>query len=94
MEGISDVVNVLGVDTADTDSTILSHVDSILSSQLVHDLLGEASVAEHANLVLNVLPAVRAASVLQLLHDSVPHGHHAARHDLQLSVPLCGQLLV
>ncbi len=78
MESLSDVIEVAGVKSSDGNTTIGSHVNSVLLAKFVDLLLVEAGEGEHANLVDHVLPRVLAAEVLEVLDQSVTHLHHTA----------------
>lgn len=88
MERLSNVVEILSVEAANRDSAVCSHVNSVLVAELLYHLLLEASVCKHTNLVDNVLPAVLAATLDKFVVETLSHVKHAARHDLELSVPL------
>ena len=94
VEGIRNVIEVLGVETSDGDATIHSHVDSVLLAELV-DLVGvEASVSEHADLVSNVGPVVLVATSCKCCNETVAHLLHAAGHIAEVLMPHGGELSV
>ena len=58
VNGLSDVLDVVLVDTSNIGSTIGHHVDGIFSSQSLHLSRSQAGEAEHANLLCNVTPVL------------------------------------
>jgi len=92
VESVSDVVQVLSVQTGDGDTAIHSHVNGVLFAELVNLVLVQAGEGEHANLVGNVAPVVLVADGGQLVAEAVAHFLHAARHVSQVLVPHGGEL--
>lgn len=78
VEVLSDIVEVLGVETSDGDSTIHRHVDVVVLTECVDLILVKTSVGKHANLAGDVAPVVLVAQVFQLLDKTMAHLGHAA----------------
>lgn len=68
MEGFRDVLKIVCIKSANGDSCIGSHVDTVLGLELIDHVLGEANVGEHTNLVSDVFPTVLGATGLQVLN--------------------------
>lgn len=80
MECFRNVVNVVGVESRNRDSSVTRHVDVVVTLQLF-DLVGaESGVGEHANLTGDVAPIVSAAVLGQLLHQTRAHINDSSRH--------------
>lgn len=78
VEVLGDIVEVLGVETSDGDTTIHRHVDVMIFTESVNLILAKASVSEHANLAGDVAPVVLVAQILQLLDKTLAHCSHTA----------------
>ena len=78
VEVLSDIVEVLGVETGDRDTTIHCHVDVVVFTECVYLILVKTSVGKHANLAGDVAPVVLVAQILQLLDKTFAHVVHTA----------------
>lgn len=94
MEGTSNVVHVVSVETSNRDSSVLSHVDGVLLSELVDHVLVEASEGEHTNLRSDVVPVVLIATSLKTSLQSSSHLGHSVRHGNEVVVPHLGELFI
>lgn len=92
VESISNVVQVLGVETSDGDAAVHRHVNGVLFAELVHLVLVQAGEGEHANLVGNMAPVVLVAQFGHVVDEAVAHFIHAAGHVSQVLVPHAGEL--
>lgn len=77
-----------------TDSAILGHVDVGIGSDLEHLLLVQASEAEHANLVDDVVPIARGLQLIELALESLAHRDNTTAHLTKVLLPLGEQLLI
>lgn len=94
MEGLGDVGEVLGVQTGDRDTSVHSHVDGVVLTELVNHILVKSSEGEHANLVGDMGPVVLVTELLEGVDETVTHLLHAAGHVSQVLVPHGGEGLV
>jgi hypothetical protein len=94
VDSVSNIVDVVSVETRDTDSSVLGQVDVVFVDELVNMFLAHTSESKHTNLVLNVLPAVWVSKILQFLNDSGSHFLDSFRHDNEFVVPDFGELRV
>lgn len=92
MNGLGQVVDIAGGDTGNRDAAIPGEVDVVVLDEPVNLGGGEAGVAEHANLVGHVVPALLAAQLLQAGAELLPHADDAVGHQLDLLIPLGAQL--
>lgn len=93
MDGLGEVLDVLGRDTGDRDTAILGEVDVVLVLHLLDLLGGQASVAEHADLVGDVVPVELGLVVVdEVALELGAHGDDAIGHQLDLLEPLGIQL--
>lgn len=91
VEGLGDVVDVVGVEAGNRDSSVSGHVDGVLFLELL-DLLGaETSISKHTDLGGEVTPVVSAAVILQFLDHARPHLLDSTRHVQQVLVPAGSQ---
>lgn len=89
MNGLGRVHDIARVQAGHADAAILRHVDVRILAQLQDLGLGQAGEAEHADLVRDVLPRVRAA--VEFLEQGAQRGAHvldAAAHGAQVVLPL------
>jgi hypothetical protein len=95
LDGLSEVLHVLFVDSGEADSSGLEQVDVELINQDVALLLSQASVREHADLVSNVLPVARSSDVFQSLSEESSHVENSLSDDIsELSLPFLEVVLV
>ena len=94
MESFGDVVEVLGVEASDGDTSIHGHVDVILLAQLVDLVLVETGEGEHADLAGDVAPVVLVSEGSQFLNKTMAHSVHTSRHISQVLVPHGGEIFV
>lgn len=93
MDGLGEVLDVLGRDTGDRDTAILGEVDVVLVLHLLNLLGGQAGVAEHADLVGDVVPVALGLVVVdKMVLELGAHGDDAVGHQLDLLEPLGVQL--
>lgn len=88
VDALSQPANVLTRDTSNGYPAILGSVHARLLGQLGHLLGVQAGVGEHADLVRDVVPAVLAAELLEVLLEQGAHGDDAVGHALDLAQPL------
>ena len=94
VEALSDVVDVFGVKTSDGDTSIHSHVDSVLFTEFVDHLGVKTSEGKHANLACDVSPVVLVSESGELLDKGSAHLGHTAGHVSQILMPHGGQFFV
>ncbi|KAI6769329.1 hypothetical protein HG531_010433 [Fusarium graminearum] len=88
------VLNVVFVETSHADTTVLGHVDVEFFSKLKYLLLAQASEAEHADLVGDVVPGTRGLELFKLGSEDVAHADDAARHGAQVLFPLSEEVAI
>lgn len=66
MESFRNVIKVASVEASNGDTSIHCHVDGVFLAELVHLVLVQAGVGEHANLAGSVAPVVFIAETFQL----------------------------
>ena len=88
------IVDVVCIQPRHTDPSILRHVNVELLPQLLHLRLVQASKAEHANLIRDVIPRTRRAHVLELAAENLAHLHDAPAHGVEVGLPLREEILV
>lgn len=84
LNALSDVVDVLGGDATDGDSTVLSHVNAVFLHHSLALFHGQASEGEHANLGRDVRPVTLDGLLLNGSAESFPHIVHASADDDEL----------
>lgn len=94
MESFSNIINVLGVQTTERNSTICSHVNVMLILQFINLFGGQTSVSEHTNLVGHMTPVMSASSSLQLGNQSCSHIFNSCRHIDQILMPASSKLRI
>ena len=94
LDAISDVVDVLGCDTADGDTTVLGHVNAMLFDHCLTLLDREAREGEHANLRSDVRPVTLDLLLFQSAAESVAHVVHSLADDDEFIEPLLAHLRV
>lgn len=87
MERTSNVVDVVGVESGDGDSSVHGHVDGVLLSELGDHVLVEAGEGEHTDLRGNVIPVVLVAKGSEAVLESRSHGSHSVGHEDEVLVP-------
>mmetsp|Transcript_45003 Transcript_45003/g.78580 ORF Transcript_45003/g.78580 Transcript_45003/m.78580 type:complete len:355 (-) Transcript_45003:281-1345(-) len=89
-DGLSEIVDVSGVDSGHGEATVVSAVNVELLSQTKNLRQRQSSVAEHADLICDMVPsdALLLLALLQLLAQQQAHVPDAVRHALALFVPL------
>ena len=72
MDGLGQILALLGVEASHGDTAVSCEVDVPLADEVLHLRLREARIREHADLIEDVLPAARDAEGAQcckeLLH--------------------------
>ena len=63
VDGLCNVLNVIGVDTSHRDATVFQKVDVPLVNQQLALVLGQACEREHTNLIGDVIPRPRGAQL-------------------------------
>lgn len=87
MDGLCDVVDILGGHTAHVDATASHQVDVLLLYE-IFDLFGvEAGETEHADLLGDMVPGARRAQCLELGLQLSSHEQHSVRHCLHIVLP-------
>jgi hypothetical protein len=64
VNGLSEVLDIVGRDTGNRDTTIAGKVDVPVVTELVNLLGRQSSVAEHTNLLGNMVPGLFGAKVV------------------------------
>jgi len=84
----SKVINIPRVQPRHADTTVLGHVDVEVGPQLGDLGFGQASKAEHADLVCDVVPLAGGSKLLELGAESLAHLDDTARHGAEVLLPL------
>lgn len=93
MDGLGEVGNVVARDTGNRDTAILGQVDVVLVLELLDLLRSQSGVAEHTDLVGDVIPVKLGLVVVnKVVLELGTHGDDAVGHQLDLSQPLGVQL--
>lgn len=91
---LGDVLDVLGGDSADGDSSVLGHVDVMLLDHGLGLLSGKSSEGEHSDLVGNVRPVSLGAQLLESRSKGSSHGEDSIANLDEFSLPLLSKLNV
>ena len=94
LDALSDVVHILGGDTANRDTSVLGHVDAVLLDHGVTLLWSESSEGEHTNLSGNVGPVTWNLLLLKGSSKGSSHVVHTLAHSHELIQPLLEVLWV
>lgn len=70
MNGLGDVVNVLGIEPSDGNPAVQREVDVMLRGQTLRLVSIEASESEHTDLIGDVTPVLGGASFFQSRHQA------------------------
>ena len=73
MTDLGEVVDVGVGHASHRDAAVAGHVDGVLVAERVDLLLGEAGEREHADLVVDMRPVFRGASLRQLVDQQRAH---------------------
>lgn len=87
MHCLCKVLDVGRRNACDRDSAVLGEVDGVVFGHLCDLLLGEASEAEHTNLVSNVVPVQGGAVLLEVALELGSHGDDSVGHALDFAHP-------
>jgi len=87
VEGTSNVVDVVGVEASNGDSSVHGHVDGVLLSKLVDHVLAESGEGEHTNLRDNVIPVVLISEGGEASVEGSSHLSHSVGHEDEVGVP-------
>jgi len=94
LNALSDVVNVLGGNTTDGDSSVFGHIDVMLFDHGFRLFQGEAGEREHTNLSSNMRPVSLSADLLERVTKSLSHGENSIANGDEFSLPLVSHLNV
>jgi len=81
VEGTSNVVDVVGVEASNGDSSVHGHVDGVLLSELGDHIFAESSEGEHTNLRDNVIPVVLISEGGEAGVEGSSHLSHSGGHE-------------
>ena len=73
VDGLGNVFHILGVQTTDIDSTILKKEDLMMLNEMVYLFWRQSGVAEHSNLLSDVIPSSWSSKTLQMSLQSCSH---------------------
>jgi len=90
-DALCDVVDILGGDTANRDTSVLSHVNAVLLNHGFALLEGQTSEGEHANLSGDVRPVSLDTSLLDGCAKSQTHIVHSLANNNEFVKPLLAQ---
>ena len=76
VDGIGDVVDVLGVEAHHCHPAVFHHVDVVFVDQMHALGLGQTGVRKHSDLVCYVLPGTRSILLLQSCTHLLSHCDH------------------
>ncbi len=88
---LADIVDVLAVERSHAHATGVGAVHAELGAQAHHLVLGQARVAEHADLLRDEGHVLLHAGSLEAIHQLLAHGLDAHAHLAQLLLPQCTQ---
>lgn len=88
IHSLGKVLDVVGVQAGHADAAVLGHVDVELLPEPQDLGLGQAGVAEHTDLVGDVVPVARGAQLGEPGTQGRAHAENAARHGTQVLLPL------
>ena len=92
MDGLCYALQVLGVQAANADTTILCHVDMVLINERL-DLVGRKTAeSKHADLLRNVAPILLRANTLKCGHQALSHVPDSIGHHGHITLPQLLQL--
>ena len=91
LDALGNVVDILGGDTADGDTSILGHVDAMFLDHSLTLFNSESREGEHANLSGDVRPVTWDTLLLDCTAESSSHFIHAAANGNKLVEPLLAQ---
>merc|ERR1711865_574148 len=94
LDTVSNVINVLGGNTADRDSSVLSHVDVMLLNHSLGLLNGKSGEREHTNLGGDVRPVSLGSVLLESSAEGLSHGKDSIANSNELGLPLVSELNV
>lgn len=94
LDAVSDVVDVLGCDTADGDAAVLGHVDAMLLNHGFALLDRESREGEHTDLRSDVRPVTLNLLLFQSAAESSAHVVHSLADNYELIEPLLAHLWV
>lgn len=94
MHSLSEVLDIGRGQTSHGDTTVASHVDSVLLSKSINLSRGEAREAEHADLLGDVRPVASRAEFLESIDELSTHSDNTISHKLDLTAPLGTELRV
>ena len=94
VDSLCKVIDVVGVETSHTDTAVLGHVYVGIFPDLKDLFLVQASEAEHADLVCDMVPGTRRLHLLKLGSELLAHGDDATTHCTEVCLPLCKETFV
>ena len=94
LDTVGNVIDVLGGDTTDRDSSVLGHVDVMLLNHSLRLLDSKSSEREHTNLGGDVRPISLGSVLLERSAKSFSHGKDSIANSNELGLPLGSELNV
>jgi hypothetical protein len=94
VNGLSEVAHIAAGDTNHADATVPGEIDVMLVHELVHLRRRQTGIAEHSNLIGDVLPVALRTEILQVIAKLAPHSDDAIGHVLDLLAPQRAQLRI
>jgi len=88
------VINILGRNTTDGDSTVLGHVDVMLLNHGFRLFDGKSGEREHTNLSSDVRPVSFNCDLLERCAKGLSHGKDSIAYSNELGLPLGSELRV
>ena len=94
VDGLCNVLNVVGVDASHRDAAVFQKVDVPLVNQQLALALGQSCEREHTNLIGDVIPRTRGAQLFNGTAKLTTHVVDAVSHEFDFSSPLRAESIV
>jgi len=86
--------DVSSIKTSNRNSTICSHIDTMVVSKLINLSNIKTSIGEHTDLRCNVSPVVFITQRSKVLYKCCSHFLHSSGHVSKILMPACGKFSI